>query len=187
MFTQEVEKQLMKIKRGKAAGKDEIHAWMLRDQTQFIIVQYARALYQIRWKKSPCHTHSKKNTPIVDIKKDIRPISLTSLIAKELERMVIRNLKESLPEERNQFGNKKDVSTTNMLVEILHHWYLASDNNDNIRIILVDFSKEFDRINNRILIDKIQQCGIPEIIPRWIIIIFYKQISTSTICRIHYI
>ena len=46
---------------------------------------------------------------------------------------------------------------------------MASDNNDNIRIVLIDFSKAFDRINNRILIDKIRQCGIPEIITRWII------------------
>ena len=179
---EEVEKQLMKVKRGKAAGPDEIQAWMLRDLapvlappiTAICNSSIRKSFVPDKWKKALV-TPIPKNTPIVDIKKDIRPISLTSLIAKELERIVILHLKESLREGRNQFGNKKDVSTTNMLVEILHHWYMASDNNDNIRIVLIDFSKAFDRINNRILIDKIRQCGIPEIITRWIISFFTNR------------
>ena len=47
-------------------------------------------------------------------------------------------------------------------------WYEATDKLDVfVRVILLDFSKAFDLINHRILIEKLHSFGIPSHILRW--------------------
>ena len=53
-----------------------------------------------------------------------------------------------------QFGGLGSTSTTDALVEMTHKWYEASDTrNTYVRIVLLDFSKEFDLINHYILLE----------------------------------
>ena len=106
----EVEKSLSKIKPNKAAGPDWIEAWMLRDLALIlappIIAIYNSSLRKgyisSLWKSANVCPLPKKNPP-KQIEKDIRPISLTPILAKELERFVIRWLRK----ETNQHSDPK--------------------------------------------------------------------------------
>ena len=95
-----------------------------------------------KWKQAIVCPIPKKSPPSI-LEKDIRPISLTCLPAKELERIVIGHLRKyTLPKsDPLQFGNKKGVSTTDMLVKLLHKWHTAVDNGDSVRIVFLDYSK----------------------------------------------
>ena len=60
--------------------------------------------------------------------------------------------------DRRQFGALRERSTTHALVSFFHHLYSLSEKPDKcVRILLLDFSKAFDRINHQIVITKMEQ------------------------------
>ena len=79
--------------------------------------------------------------------KDIGPISLTPIISKVFESIVLDWVEYFTETQINddQFGCIKGSSTVDALVEIVHKWYEATDTlGIYVRILLLDFSKAFD-------------------------------------------
>ena len=55
------------------------------------------------------------------------------------------------------------------LVDLCHNWYFLTDSKKQaLQVLLVDFSKAFDRINHVIIIDKLVRLGINRVIVNWI-------------------
>ena len=70
-----------------------------------------------------------------------------------------------------QFGGVCGTSTIDALVEMTHKWYEATEAtvlNTYVRVVMSDFSKAFDLINQHILLDKLITNGVPAHIVRWI-------------------
>ena len=112
-----------------------------------------------------------KTKPIISVETDIRPISLTPIVAKLFESIVLGWVDDIVGEriDDNQFGGVGGTSTTDALVEMTHKWYEATDVlNNYVRVVLLDFSKAFDLINHHILIDKLITNGVPAHIVRWL-------------------
>ena len=174
----EVEDSLARIKLGKAAGPDRLQAWILRDMAP-ILAPPICALFNSSlrdgyvpetWKTAHVTALPKKHPPRI-ISKDLRPISLTSLLAKELERFVMKFLRKATQNklDQHQFGNKKGISTTHLLVELVDNWLRALEKpNSCVRVVFLDYTKAFDRINHHILMDKIQSFSPHPCIVRWI-------------------
>ena len=98
-------------------------------------------------RKSAYITALPKKSPPQAIQTDLRPVSLTSLLAKELERFVAEWLKKIVDPQTGylQFGNQRGVSTTHMLVKMLDTWGKALDMpNTAVRVVFLDFAKAFD-------------------------------------------
>ena len=67
-----------------------------------------------------------------------------------------------------QFGGGIGTSTTDALVEMIHHWCEATDRYGTyVRIVLLDFAKAFDLINHEKLLVKLQANDVPPHILRW--------------------
>ncbi len=174
----DVEHRFSKVKPNKAPGPDGITSWMLRDLATYLAGPVA-ALFNsslrdgyvpLKWKSAYITALPKKNPP-QSIESDLRPVSLTSLLAKELERFVATWLKEAIDTKIGylQFGNQRGVSTTHMLVKMLDSWGKALDEpNTAVRIVLLDFAKAFDRINHHKLLDKLESLGTPTTMLRWL-------------------
>ena len=90
----------MNVKPGKTAGPDGIQAWMLRDLAP-ILASPVCAIFNSsirdgfvpsKWKSAIVSPLAKKSPP-TSIEKDMRPISLTCILAKELERIMICNFR----------------------------------------------------------------------------------------------
>ena len=107
-----------------------------------------------------------------ELPSNYRPVSLTSQIAKLLERIIrwylvkYLELNEAFPE--SQHGFRECRSTVSQLLE--HHDEIidALEKNANIDIIMLDFCKAFDKINISILLKKLKVLGIGVNIARWI-------------------
>ena len=67
-----------------------------------------------------------------------------------------------------QFGGGAGTSTTDALVEMIHHWCEATDRcGTYVRIVLLDFAKAFDLINHEKLLVKLKANDVPPHILRW--------------------
>ena len=101
------------------------------------------------WKEAiitPIFKSGSKKTP-----SNYRPVSLTSQIAKLLERIIrwylveFLELNHAFPD--TQHGFRSFRSTVTQLVEHYEDIIDAMENNENIDIIMLDYSKAFDKIN----------------------------------------
>ena len=112
-----------------------------------------------------------KSKPIISVETDIRPISLTRIVTKVFEYIVLGWVDDIVCDriDDNQFGGVGGTSTTDALVEMTHKWYEATDVlNNYVRVVLLEFSQAFDLINYHILVDKLITNGVPAQIVRWL-------------------
>ena len=69
-----------------------------------------------------------------------------------------------------QFGSLKGSSTVDALISMFHCWFSNTDGNSNsIRVFLLDFSKAFDRINHKILVNKMLLLDIDKSLINWVV------------------
>ena len=70
-----------------------------------------------------------KKQPPRSIEKDIRPISLTPIVSKIFESIVMKWVDHILEDkiDDKQFGGGIGTSTTDALIEMIHHWCEATD------------------------------------------------------------
>ena len=95
---------------------------------------------------------------------DYRPISITPILSKVYERLLARRLMEYA--EKNdlfpsrQFAYRKGLSTCDAVLTISDKVQKALDSGSEARMIGLDFSAAFDRVNHKALIYKLKQLGI---------------------------
>ena len=170
-------KALESVKANKATGPDNIPAWVLINYAN-VLAPPLTAIFNNSLRKGVLPMEWKmanviplpKTSPPVSIEKDIRPISLTPIAAKVFESIIMKWVDETIEGEidAKQFGGISGTSTTDVLVELVHMWYKATDKlNSYVRVVMLDFSKAFDLINHHLLLDKLQSYGLPAHILRW--------------------
>ena len=101
-----------------------------------------------------------------------RPISLTSHVIKIFERMMKTNLVNFLEEnnllKKFQHGFRKNRSCLTELIDYRNEILEAILNNKNIDVIYLDFSKAFDRVDHKILLNKARRLGITGKVLQWL-------------------
>lgn len=105
-----------------------------------------------------------KKKPVNDLKKDLHPISLAPCGSKIAEDFVIYDHVKptalQVPDD-NQFGAVLKSFSTLALLEMLHTWTEATDENGStIRTILFDYRKAFDLIDHSILVSKLRSLSM---------------------------
>ena len=111
----------------------------------------------MEWRMANVNPWPKSNPP-VSIENDIRPISLTPIAAKGFESITKKWGDEAVECETDakQFGGSSGTSTTDVLVEMVHLWY----------IVMLDVGRAFDLINHHVLVEELQMYGLPSHIVR---------------------
>ena len=175
-----VQKVLANLNQSKASGPDNVLNWLLKEYSDilaFPITQILNASYREQrlptiWKMADVSSLPKKK-PVLDLKKDLRPISLTPCVSKlEEEFMVEYVVKPAVLDviRGNQYGAIPKSSTTMALISMLHAWFLGMDGNGTtVRTMLFDYRKAFDFIDHSILIDKLCKLDILRSVVNWII------------------
>ena len=111
-----------------------------------------------------------KVSPPKSIKDDLRPISLTSQIAKVMEDCT---LDKFFPEVVNKLDTKQFAlpkkSTTHALVYLLHSILVALERGScTARLFFADFKKGFDQVDHNVIIKELTLLGTHPSIIRWI-------------------
>ena len=95
---------------------------------------------------------------------DYRPINITPVLYKVFERLLIKRL-NNFAEKKNlfphlQFGFRKGLGTCDALLTITNFVQKASNCGGKVRMVGLDFSAAFDRVNHKALIFKLRQLGV---------------------------
>ena len=91
-----------------------------------------------------------------------RPISITSVLSKVFERLVsggrFVECNGVLP--TNQFANRKALGTCDSFLCMSHTLQSALESGQEARIVQIDFSAAFDRVNNHDILYRLCSAGI---------------------------
>ena len=95
---------------------------------------------------------------------DYRPITITPVLSKVFERLLAKRL-NNFAEKKNlfpnlQFGFRKGLGTCDALLTITNFVQKALDFCSEVRMVGLDFSAAFDRVNHKALIFKLRQLGV---------------------------
>ena len=101
-----------------------------------------------------------------------RPVSLTSVTCKLMEKVIASHLMEYLQENSilssNQYGFRAKFSNVDQLISTYNEITRLVDHNKTVDLVFFDYSKAFDSVPHRILLDKLYSIGVRGEILHWI-------------------
>ena len=177
----ELEIAMKKMKERKAPGQDGIAPEMVKNMGAFAKIKllqlfnrsWERGEIPKNWKTAIIIPILKKGKPAKDLA-SYRPISLTSVLSKTLERMVNSRLYHYLESnglvDANQAGFRRFRSTTDQLIHFTHSvidpWQSGSH---TVHVaVFVDLRQAYDRVWRRGLLLKLQRLGVTGKMYWWI-------------------
>ena len=105
-----------------------------------------------------------KGTSPTQYPSEYRPISITPVLSKIYEKLIVRRLskfidtKEILPP--SQFGFRKGLGTADALLTLVHDLQTSLDCSSEARVLSLDFSSAFDLVNHEALLYKLKLAAV---------------------------
>ena len=174
----EVFKLLSNINTSKATGPNEIIPKVLKQCTSslcsslsliFSISLNTGKKIPMEWKDDlvvPLYKKASRSDP-----KNYRPVSLTSLICKLLEKIVRQHVTLHLEKHNilidNQHGFRNKRSCDTQLQLTLDDWYKAIENKQNVDVIYLDVSRAFTCVPHNRVLSKLYNFGIKGSLLGW--------------------
>lgn len=174
---QAVQKKIEALDPNSSMGPDGIHPNLLKSCPAvvlplFLIFQKSLLTGKLpkEWKKStivPIFKKGSRHTPL-----NYRPISLTSVCCKTLERLISECLYNFLDTNRllssDQFGFRQGRTVDDQLLLVYNDVTAWIDAGYVVDVVLFDFSKAFDVVNHSLLIEKLRLIGLRGALLSWI-------------------
>ena len=161
----------------KACGPDLIPARLLKEGAEEISHSLSR-IFQLSlcsgtlpqdWISAhsvPVHKKNGKSNP-----SNYRPISLTSIVVKTLEKLVHRTVVSAMERQgllsNYQHGFRARQSTVNLLSEAVHDWAFALEQRNSIHSLFLDLAKAFDSVPHYHLLLRLDLLGIRGELLNW--------------------
>ena len=175
--TNEVYKELMKLKAKKSCGDDKIQPKIVKENaiefspliTHISNLSFESGTVPSKLKLAKVAPIFKKNAR--EDPGNYRPISLLSSINKIMEKIMHKQLSKFLKRYEilydYQFGFREGHSTTLALIEIVDNILYGMDHGKHVAGIYMDLSKAFDTVDHEILFQKLQHYGIRGLPLQW--------------------
>ena len=173
-----VSKQLSKLNPGKAAGPDNLTSRILKELHNEIAPMLTDIYNSsLRESKVPDDWRNAIVTPVYKkgpkIKaENYRPISLTCICCKVTDHVITSNMMAYLDEHHllhsNQHGFCKKLSCETQLIQFVLDISDTLNESGQTDIIVMDFSKAFDKVDHKRLLLKFHRFGINKDIITWI-------------------
>ena len=172
------------LSKGKSAGPDDLSAEHLIHSNEIIYIHLSILFTAIlRYGIIPDNLMKVHIVPLIKnkcgniaSKDNYRPISLSCVISKLLERIILNIIMKYLNVSENQFAFKKSHST-NMCIYILKQTLFDYTSNDTpIYTCFLDIRKAFDRVNNDKILNILIRRGVPLYIIELLLFWFLNQL-----------
>ena len=169
---------LKSLDASSAAGPDNLHPLLLRSCADSLA--YPLSLIFSRSLRDHCLPAIWKTSTVIPIFKkgtrynplNYRPISLTAVTCKCLERIICQHLTAYLEENSllsdNQYGFRAGRSTQDQLILVYNDVSEWLDGGCVVDLIMFDFAKAFDLVSHPILLRKLHLIGIQSPLIHWI-------------------
>ena len=164
----DVERQFRRLNSRKSSGPDNISPLVLKICAEQLSGIYCHIFNRCitdkipsLWKSAIIVPVPKNNNP--KVLNDYRPVSLTSVPFKCLERLVLGQLKSGIDHQLDpqQFAYRAGRSTEDAILSLTNSVYEHLDTKDSYaRTLFIDFSSAFNTIKPTILIDKLKALNV---------------------------
>ena len=173
----EVATSLARIKLGKAPGPDGLKARVIKT-CRFELTPVLTKLFQLLL-NNHCVPKSWKISDIVPVPKkpqatelnDFRPVALTSILGKCMERVIVNHLSSSLNEHFDplQFAYKRGRGTGDATLTLMNtvSKHIQQPNN-YARLLFIDFSSTFNCMQKHILVKRLCDINTNSFLVQWI-------------------
>ena len=173
-----IAKILKSLKPDKSPGMDNINPRLLRETAEEIAkplqLIFNKSLEERRiptdWKKAKVSAIFKKGDKCYA--GNYRPVSLTSVVCKVMERLVRDHIIEYMSANKlftkRQYGFMSGRSTSLQLIRVLEEWTEALDRGQQVHCIYMDYQKAFDTVPHKRLLSKIKSYGVGDELNKWI-------------------
>ncbi|PIK41525.1 hypothetical protein BSL78_21628 [Apostichopus japonicus] len=147
---------------------------VMNSSLTFIII-FLTCLYSLIMSQSPGKTSHLVPIPkksAFSVLNDLRPVALTSIPMKILERLVLSRLRPQILDHEDplQFAYREKRSVEDAILFFVDSMYRHLDSPGNFaRVLFVDFSSAFNTILPHILVDKMCGCGINYNLTKWVL------------------
>ena len=174
----DIKKRILKLNTSKSAGPDKIHSKILFETIDqvapLLLIIFSKSLEEgqlpTQWKEAnvtPIFKKGRKKSPC-----NYRPVSLTSICCKLLERIIrdriVLHLEQLGLLDKNQHGFRGGMSCNTQLLEIMESWTTFFELGLPWDCIYMDFAKAFDSVPHERLLLKIESYGIRGKLLGWI-------------------
>ena len=174
----EVKKLLKDMDATKSMGPDDIHPYLLKCMVD-VFVEPLTLIFQksvssgkipTAWKDarvSPIFKKGSKTDP-----SNYRPVSLTSVVCKLLEKLVRKHIMDHLHENNllsnEQYGFRNKRSCALQLLHVMEEWNEFVDERRSWDTVYLDLAKAFDKVAHKKLVKKVSSFGIKGNVLAWI-------------------
>ena len=174
----EVTEKLKELNPGKSVGPDNLHPALLKelasDISEIITCLFRKSMDEGKlpkvWKRgnvTPIFKKGKRQDP-----ENYRPISLTSVLSKVMEKFVRDAIREHLMENdllsQQQHGFIPGKSTSSQMLECFEEWSKLLEEGSSVDVLYLDFKKAFDAVPHKRLITKLYAYGIRGKVLKWV-------------------
>ena len=190
-----IERKISKVRNNTASGPDGVPGWFIKSFSAqlsiplcyiFNLILAGNPIPEI-WKEANVTLLPK--VPLPKQTGDIRPISLTSIFSKILERLVINLVMDHFQYvvKPDQFAYRPKASTTVALTLATNHWLKELDDRSPkvLRVAFLDYSKAFDTVEHALIVGKLVSYSFPG----WFVLYVYnflknrrQRVKVETIC-----
>ena len=178
IYEEQTMELLMNLKPWKSMGPDKVHPYLLkRMATAFatpLTSIFRKSITEGRvpkdWKNACVIPIFKKGSK--NLAQNYRPVSLTSIACKMMEKLIRRNIISHLNKFDlicdQQYGFRNKRSCVLQLLELMESWTEMMDDQIPFDTVYLDFSKAFDSVPHQRLLKKLNSYGISGNVHKWI-------------------
>ena len=176
--TEDTKKLLQSMNIYKSPGPDAIHPRIVKELACVIAEPLAmlfnktleEATLPCGWKEAQISAIFKKGSKA--LAGNYRPVSLTSVICKTMEKLIrdyiVEHMKSNRLFSNKQYGFISGRSTSLQLLTVLDKWSAALDGGQSVDCIYMDFQKAFDKVPHKRLISKLRSYCLDDRVICWI-------------------
>lgn len=171
-------KVLLGLNIHKSAGPDGIPPIVLKSCARSLCrplrnlyyLSFSTGIFPRSWKIAnvqPVPKKGKSSDP-----SNYRPISITSILSKVMEKIVNRKILSYLESNNllddRQYGFRPRRSTGDLMTYLSHEIGRSIHSSGEAQVLSLDIAKAFDRVSHKGLLAKLECCGVPQSIMGWI-------------------